>query len=433
MRIIFSSTRWAGRCLSTGVLMVALAAAGQSQSGGQAGSQSSPPVLDAPSASRPNATLPNIPVSPRNTNNPEQVPPQAQPDVQAAPPQASEVPPGTSPDGAPLPGSARDDLFRLTKNVNFVQVPVTVKDQDGQLMPGLLQKDFTINEDGKEQKVVFFTSDPFPLSAAVVLDLSMPDSDVEQVQKTLPALVGAFSEYDEVGIYTYGNTVRKLQDFTAATGDILQSAMERLKKQEGRNTGVPVAGGPLGMPGPTVNGRPLDPSLPPSGVRIVPHYSRVLNDAILEAALDLEQRDPTRRKVLFVISDGHEDGSRTSSGEVMKVLLSNQISLYAVEVGSAALPIYGKLDRLNLPGGGVPNILPRYASATGGQIYTELTTSSIEDAYARLTREARNQYTIGYTTPATPSSSYRVIEVIVHRPGLKVYAKDGYYPVPARR
>jgi len=117
----------------------------------------------------------------------------------------------------------------------------------------------------------------------------------------------------------------------------------------------------------------------------------------------------------------------------MKVLLSNQISLYAVAVGSAALPIYGKLDRINIPGGGVPNILPRYTSATGGQVYTELTQASIEDAYARLTREARNQYTIGYTTPATPSSSYRAIEVVVHRPSLKVYAKDGYYPVPARR
>jgi VWFA-related protein len=434
MRIDFFSAKRTACLISTGLLVVALAAAGQNQSGDKTENPSSPPVVDAPSASRPNATLPNIPVSPRDTANPEAAPPQAaQPNGKTTVPQAAEVPPGTSPDGAPLPGSARDDLFRLTKNVNFVSVPVTVKDKSGLLVPGLLQKDFTIYEDGKEQKVVFFTSDPFPLSAAIVLDLSMPESDVEQVQKTLPALVGAFSQYDEVGIYTYGNTVRRLQDFTAATGDILQAAMGRLKKEQGRNTGVPVAGGPMGMPGPTVNGRPLDPSLPPSGVTIVPHNSRVLNDAILEAALDLEQRDPTRRKVLFVISDGHEDGSRTSSGEVMKVLLSNQISLYAVAVGSAALPIYGKLDRINIPGGGVPNILPRYTSATGGQVYTELTQASIEDAYARLTREARNQYTIGYTTPATPSSSYRAIEVVVHRPSLKVYAKDGYYPVPARR
>jgi VWFA-related protein len=308
-----------------------------------------------------------------------------------------------------------------------------VKDQGGQLVPGLLQKDFTVYENGKEQKIVFFTSDPFPLSAAVIVDLGMSENEVQQVQDTLPALIGAFSKYDEVGVYTYGNTVQKMQDFTAATGDILQTAMDRLKQQEGRNEGVPVTSGPMQV-GPTVNGRPVDPSVPPTGaVLSPPHVSRVLNDAILQAGLDLEKRDPTRRKVVIVISDGREDGSRASSGEVMKVLLSNQISLYAVEVGTAAIPVYGKLDRINIPGKGVPNILPRYTSATGGQLYTELTTSAVENIYSRVTREARNQYTIGYTTPATLSTTYRQIEVVVHRPGLKIYAKDGYYPVPPRK
>ncbi len=48
--------------------------------------------------------------------------------------------------------------------------------------------------------------------------------------------------------------------------------------------------------------------------------------------------------------------------------------------------------------------------------------------------EARNQYTLGYT-PADRRRShgvaYRSIEVIVHRPGLKIIAKDGYYALPA--
>jgi hypothetical protein len=50
--------------------------------------------------------------------------------------------------------------------------------------------------------------------------------------------------------------------------------------------------------------------------------------------------------------------------------------------------------------------------------------------------EARNQYTLGYTPsrPKTPTTaSYRNIEVLVDRPGLKVSAKDGYYPAPAAR
>jgi ABC-type phosphate transport system substrate-binding protein len=47
--------------------------------------------------------------------------------------------------------------------------------------------------------------------------------------------------------------------------------------------------------------------------------------------------------------------------------------------------------------------------------------------------EARNQYTLGYTPakPKTPTAAtYRSIEVLVNRPGLKIYAKDGYYPAP---
>jgi hypothetical protein len=49
--------------------------------------------------------------------------------------------------------------------------------------------------------------------------------------------------------------------------------------------------------------------------------------------------------------------------------------------------------------------------------------------------DARNQYTLVYTParPKAPSTSaYRSIEVLVNRPGLKIYAKDGYYPAPAR-
>jgi len=48
--------------------------------------------------------------------------------------------------------------------------------------------------------------------------------------------------------------------------------------------------------------------------------------------------------------------------------------------------------------------------------------------------EARSQYTLGYT-PVRPktqptASIYRSIDVIVHRPGLKIIAKDGYYALP---
>ena len=46
--------------------------------------------------------------------------------------------------------------------------------------------------------------------------------------------------------------------------------------------------------------------------------------------------------------------------------------------------------------------------------------------------DARNQYTLGYT-PKAGIGGYRQIEVRVRRPDVKVYAKDGYYPLPTPR
>ena len=58
---------------------------------------------------------------------------------------------------------------------------------------------------------------------------------------------------------------------------------------------------------------------------------------------------------------------------------------------------------------------------------------AIESAYQTITAQARNQYTLGYTTPQRPSSTYRDIEVRVKRPGLLITAKHGYYPLPPQR
>jgi len=76
------------------------------------------------------------------------------------------VPPGTI---SNAPGNDFDELFKLQVQVNFITVPVTVKDPEGKMVDGLLATDFSVYEDNVKQTVTFFTSDPFPLSAAVVI------------------------------------------------------------------------------------------------------------------------------------------------------------------------------------------------------------------------------------------------------------------------
>jgi len=347
------------------------------------------------------------------------------------------VPPGnTTTQSQP---ESQEQLFKLSVNVNQVVVPVRVTDESGRLVSGLLAKDFSVYEDGKKQNLNFFTSDPFALSAALIIDLGMPDTGVQKVNQTYPALEGAFAPFDEIAIYTYSTSVGRLTDFTAV-GRQLDATLNSLKNKTGEESGVPVTSGPLGPQGPTVNGIPV--GQPTTPVVTPSKHAHVLNDAILQAALDLGRQDKSRRKIIFVISDGREYRSDASYSAVLQVLLSNGIIVYGVAVEGSAIPGYKTIEKLHIPGQGYSDILPKYASATGGEILSEYSRAAIESVYERIIGDARNQYTLGYVTRATPSDTRREIDVRVARPGCKssdlrpcvdVYAKEGYYPLPARR
>ena len=379
-------------------------------------------IPDAPSATQPPQNFPNAAPAPKD---------EAPPKETGGTPPFPEGPP-TQPVNAPAPVTPKadgtntsDELFSIKVPVNFVLVPVTVKDTDGRLVNGLLPKDFAVYEGGEKQKMTFFTSDPFPLSAVVVLDLGMPDSMLQKVNQTFSALQGTFSQFDEVAVYTYSGTVSRVADF-GAVNQRLNDVFNELKLLRGHNDGPPVLGGPLGPQGPVINNMPVDSRAPV--VAAAPKESHVINDAILAAALDLNKRDRGRRKIIFVISNGREYGSKTSYGDVLKVLLTNEIMVYAVGVGDLPIPGYKSLEKLHLPRLGTDNILPRYASATGGELFSEGNRQDMEDAYARAIGDARNQYTLGYLTKAAPGGGYREIEVRVTRPDLRIFARAGYYP-----
>jgi VWFA-related protein len=299
------------------------------------------------------------------------------------------------------------------------------------MIPDLLSNDFAVYEDGKKQKLDYFTSDPLALSAAVILDLGMPDAAVQKVNKTFSALEGAFGPYDEVELYTYSSTTAKAADF-GAVGKRLDAALERLKYVTGTNNGPPTLDGPMGPQGPTVNGKPIDPNAA-HVTSSPPQESHVLNDAILAAAIDLSKRDKIRRRVIFVISDGRELHSTASYRDVLKVLLTNNITVYAIGVGSAALPGYGMLAKIHLPRMGYTDILPKYANATVGLYMTDNTRNAIESAYSAAMGDARNQYTLVYKSKPTISEACRDLEVTVARADVKVYAKPYYCPGPPAR
>jgi len=320
-------------------------------------------------------------------------------------------------------------LGKISVRVNFVTVPVTVKDNQGNLVAGLTYQDFSVLENGVAQKLSFFTSDPLPLSAAVIVDTDLPADTMKKINESLPALVGAFSQYDEVGLYTYSHSVKQVSTFAGAA-NIPTTTLAEMKR-EGRGAAAPI-GGPLAS-GPSINGHPAVPGTMNPAQTAPPPELHVLNDAVLKAAQDLARRGRDRRKIIFVVSDGRELGSQAHYDEVKRVLLTYNISVYALGVDMASVPIYDRLNRIRIPGLGYGDLLPKYVSDTAGQGYAEFDRASIEQAYNRLLDMARNQYTLGYYTKASPSSSFRTIEVKVHRPNLVVFARDGYYPLPPER
>ena len=383
----------------------------------------------------------NIPDAPTPKAQPGQFPEDAPPAAKNDRPPDPVAPPSTpapSPTPAPqrIQGLSTDkkELPLFTVHTNFVLLPVIVKDNSGHLVAGLNWQDFTVYDDGVPQKLSFFTSDSLPLSAAIVVDIDLPVPTMKKVNESLPALVGAFSEFDEVALYGYGHTVSQVSGYAGAN-NIPTSTLSRMKRP-GRDGGPPQVFGPMAG-GPSINGHPVtDPNAQVgtatggSGIPNPISESYVLNDAILRAAQDLGRRDPSRRKIIFVISDGRELGSRASLNEVRKVLLTYNIAVFAVGVDTAATPIYDKLNRPRVPGFGYQNILPRYVVDTGGEAYNAFDRQTIEQAYSKVTDLARNQYTLGYNATLSPSSVCRTIDVHVHRPNLSVRARQAYCPLP---
>jgi len=319
--------------------------------------------------------------------------------------------------------------------VNFVEVPFTVLDSKGVLVPGLTGRDVHVYESGLPQHIAFFTADPFPLSVALVIDQSMTYDNMVRVNDALGALQGAFAAYDEVAVFTYNNGPRMVTDFTGAQSARLTQAVERSKTTGRDSLMAGSLSGPLAQTT-VVNDQNFDPNTAANRGHTsmqldTPKEVHTLNDAILKAAVSLSTRPRGRRRVIYVISDGREYGSTAKYKDVVRYLQANRIGVYGTLVGDSSLPVVGYLDRIHLPLMMRDNILPSYAGATGGIFDAEFRTGAIERSFAQIAKEVRAQYTLGYYTHEPfIDGKYRKVEVIImnHGSNLTVLAKPGYWP-----
>jgi len=384
------------------------------------GSQAIPPApSNAPSSSTasPDDSAPSRPAS-------SQPPPaNGQDEIQGAPPETPEA--GKGVDGATT-------VFR--SYTNAVELPVTVKDTKGKLVAGLTYRDFRVFENNQRQRITYFTVDAFPLSVAYVIDQSVTADVMAKVNTSLGSIQGALTPYDDVAVFSYNNGARELTGFTGAQSHRLEAVLA-LNKAAGREELVPVTSGPLAGCSISANGSCVDPNLQQGrsagGAEFMslPKEIHTLNDAILRAATELSKRPQGRRRVIYVISDGKEYGSKASLKEVIKYLQTNKIAVYGTLVGDSARWGEGYLNRFHIPFEMNNNVLIKYAQQTGGSLDAENSSNGIEKSYAKLAEEARNQYTLVYNSHQPfIDGKYRSIEVRVDRPNVEVKSKLGYYP-----
>ena len=274
-----------------------------------------------------------------------------------------------------------------------------------------------------------------PLSIAFVIDQSLTADVMAKVNNSLDALQGALAPYDEVAVFSYNNGAQERTSFTGAQSSRLPAVLA-LTKETGSEIEAPVNSGPLAGCNIRENGNCVDPNLQPgrsagsvSGVITIPKEIHTLNDAILAAAKELSSRPKGRRRIIYVISDGKENGSKATVKEVIRYLQTNEIAVYGTLVGTSATWGEGYISKIHLPFTMYDNVLYKYIAATGGQADSERNLKGIEKSYFEISNEARNQYTIVYAShESIYDSKFRKIDVRVDRPGLEVTAKVGYYP-----
>jgi VWFA-related protein len=342
----------------------------------------------------------DIPSGPTSSSNP---PAQQQPAPSSQTPSSqSKDQIQTAPPEMPAAGEGVDKAATIIRlHVNFVEVPVTVKDSKGKLVPGLTYRDFKVFENDTREPLAFFTTDSFPLSIAFVIDQSLTSDVMAKVNNSLGAIQGALTPYDEVAVFSYNNGAQNRSGgFTGAQSARVPYVLS-MTKAAGEEMLVPVNSGPLAGCNVRQNGNCVDPNLQPgrsaggSTFMTIPKEIHTLNDAILAAAKELSTRPKGRRRIIYVISDGKEYGSKATYKEVLRYLETNKTAVYGTLVGDSARWGEGYVSRVHLPFTMYDNILAKYILATGGTPDFERGLDGIEKSYAEIAKEARNQYTLG--------------------------------------
>jgi VWFA-related protein len=261
----------------------------------------------------------------------------------------------------------------LRMDVQMVQIPVTVTDLRGKPLLDLSKGDFRLFEDEVEKSITaFFTADT-PISAGIVFDSSRSMKNrLRDARESVEQFLHTGSTGDEYFLIRFSDQAQLLAPFTQDT--------EEISRQLG--------------------------SIEAKGWT-------ALNDSIVLAAHQ-SSKAHNKRKVLLVISDGGDNNSRYSMGEMIGILREADLRVYAVSL----------FDKSPL--------LEKICEETGGRAVRVHKLAELPGAMDLLGLEMRSEYIVGFAPDrAQNDGRYHKVRVAVQPPAgmarVRTSWRHGYF------
>jgi VWFA-related protein len=301
------------------------------------------------------------------------------------------------------------DAPTIKVDVDLVNILFNVRSKHGGLVGSLEKNDFTLFEEGKQQDIKYFTREAdLPLTIGLLIDVSRSQENLIGIEQNAASQFfgSVIRPKDLAFLISFGAEAELLQDYTNSP-KLLKAGLEGLKVNSS-------TGGLHPGPVPTV--------YQPRGT--------ILYDAVYLAASD-QLKGQVGRKVLVLITDGEDEGSRYKIQEAIEAAQKADAIIYGIYyVDRQFYMRNGGFGGLGSFGGGGEGYLRRMAEETGGRIFAVDRKNTLQDIFEQLQEEMRSQYAIGYT-PTNPAKdgSFRKIEVRTGNKDWKVQARKGYYAI----
>jgi Ca-activated chloride channel family protein len=273
----------------------------------------------------------------------------------------------------------------IVVDTTLVVIPVTVTDPTNRFVLGLEKKDFSIFEDGMEQKITHFSGEDAPLSVGILIDTSgSMDVKMETSRRAVSEFLKTMNAQDEAFVIQFSDKAEVVQEFTDST-KVIDERMGALK-----------AGG-----------------------------LTALLDAV-ELGVREMKKAKNPRKALVVVSDGGDNNSRYTATDIRDVVKEADTQIYALGVFE---PVFFKLPAEQVSG---PRLLAQIADQTGGRAFGASDFSQLPGIAETIAIELRNQYVLAYSpTNKERDGKYRKVEVKMRPqkglPALKARWRLGYY------